>query len=148
MRVVVQRVKYSSCTVENKLISSIDKGFMLLIGFKENDTEAEIEKLLKKVIGLIIFEDEFGKMNKSLLDVNGSILAISQFTLYADCKHGNRPSFTEAMKFDKASQYYDLFCERLRELGFDVKKGIFGADMKIELLNDGPVTILLDSDQL
>ncbi len=148
MRVVVQRVKYSSCTVENKLISSIDKGFMLLIGFKENDTEAEIEKLLKKVIGLRIFEDEFGKMNKSLLDVNGSILAISQFTLYADCKHGNRPSFTEAMKFDKASQYYDLFCERLRELGFDVKKGIFGADMKIELLNDGPVTILLDSDQL
>ena len=148
MRVVVQRVKYSSCIVENKLISSIDKGFMLLIGFKENDTEAEMEKLLKKVIGLRIFEDEFGKMNKSLLDVNGSILAISQFTLYADCKHGNRPSFTEAMKFDKASQYYDLFCERLRELGFDVKKGIFGADMKIELLNDGPVTILLDSDQL
>lgn len=148
MRVVVQRVKYSSCTVENKLISSIDKGFMLLIGFKENDTEAEIEKLLKKVIGLRIFEDEFGKMNKSLLDVNGSILAISQFTLYADCKHGNRPSFTEAMKFDKASQCYDLFCERLRELGFDVKKGIFGADMKIELLNDGPVTILLDSNQL
>ncbi len=148
MRVVVQRVKYSSCIVENKLISSIDKGFMLLIGFKENDTEAEMEKLLKKVIGLRIFEDEFGKMNKSLLDVNGSILAISQFTLYADCKHGNRPSFTEAMKFDKASQYYDLFCERLRELGFDVKKGIFGADMKIELLNDGPVTILLDSEQL
>ena len=148
MRVVVQRVKYSSCIVENKLISSIDKGFMLLIGFKENDTEAEMEKFLKKVIGLRIFEDEFGKMNKSLLDVNGSILAISQFTLYADCKHGNRPSFTEAMKFDKASQYYDLFCERLRELGFDVKKGIFGADMKIELLNDGPVTILLDSEQL
>ena len=148
MRVVVQRVKYSSCIVENKLISSIDKGFMLLIGFKENDTEAEMEKLLKKVIGLRIFEDEFGKMNKSLLDVNGSILAISQITLYADCKHGNRPSFTEAMKFDKASQYYDLFCERLRELGFDVKKGIFGADMKIELLNDGPVTILLDSEQL
>lgn len=148
MRVVVQRVKYSSCTVDNKLISSIDKGFMLLIGFKENDTIDDIEKLLKKVTGLRIFEDEFGKMNKSLLDVNGSILAISQFTLYADCKHGNRPSFTEAMKFDKASSFYDLFCERLLSMGYNVKKGIFGADMKIELLNDGPVTILLDSDQL
>ncbi len=148
MRVVVQRVKHSSCTVDNKLISSIDKGFMLLIGFKETDTNIELEKILKKVTGLRIFEDENGKMNKSLLDVNGSILAISQFTLYADCKHGNRPSFTEAMKFDKAIAYYDLFCEKLVSLGYDVKKGIFGADMKIELLNDGPVTIILDSEQL
>ena len=148
MRVVVQRVINSSVEVDNKIVGKYDKVLMLLVGFTEGDSSKEIDWMVDKVINLRIFEDEFGKMNKSLLDVNGSILAISQFTLYADCKHGNRPSFTEAMKFDKASQYYDLFCERLRELGFDVKKGIFGADMKIELLNDGPVTILLDSDQL
>ncbi len=148
MRVVVQRVKHSGCTVDSKLISSINKGFMLLIGFKNTDTLVELEKVLKKVSGLRIFEDENGKMNKSLKDVNGEILAISQFTLYADSKHGNRPSFTEAMEYKKANEYYDLFCDKLNQLGFVTKKGIFGADMKIDLINDGPVTIILDSDDL
>ena len=148
MRVVVQRVKHSGCTVDSKLISSINKGFMLLIGFKNTDTLLELEKVLKKVSGLRIFEDENGKMNKSLKDVNGEILAISQFTLYADSKHGNRPSFTEAMEYKKANEYYDLFCDKLNQLGFVTKKGIFGADMEIDLINDGPVTIILDSDDL
>ena len=148
MRVVVQRVKHSGCTVDSKLISSINKGFMLLIGFKNTDTLVELEKVLKKVSGLRIFEDENGKMNKSLKDVNGEILAISQFTLYADSKHGNRPSFTEAMEYRKANEYYDLFCDKLNQLGLVTKKGIFGADMKIDLINDGPVTIILDSDDL
>ena len=148
MRVVVQRVKHSGCTVDSKLISSINKGFMLLIGFKNTDTLVELEKVLKKVSGLRIFEDENGKMNKSLKDVNGEILAISQFTLYADSKHGNRPSFTEAMEYKKANEYYDLFCDKLNQLGFVTKKGVFGADMKIDLINDGPVTIILDSDDL
>lgn len=148
MRVVVQRVKHSGCTVDSKLISSINKGFMLLIGFKKTDTLVELEKVIKKVSGLRIFEDENGKMNKSLKDVNGEILAISQFTLYADSKHGNRPSFTEAMEYKKANEYYDLFCDKLNQLGLVTKKGIFGADMKIDLINDGPVTIILDSDDL
>ena len=144
MRVVVQRVKHSGCTVDSKLISSINKGFMLLIGFKKTDTLVELEKVIKKVSGLRIFEDENGKMNKSLKDVNGEILAISQFTLYADSKHGNRPSFTEAMEYKKANEYYDLFCDKLNQLGFVTKKGIFGADMKIDLINDGPVTFWLE----
>lgn len=148
MRVVVQRVKNSGCTVDGNLVSSINKGFMLLIGFKNTDTLVELEKVLKKVAGLRIFEDENGKMNKSLKDVNGEILAISQFTLYADCKHGNRPSFTEAMEFTKANEYYDLFCDKLIQLGYPTKKGVFGGDMKIDLINDGPVTIILDSDDL
>ena len=135
MRVVVQRVKYSSCTIDGVVTGKCGKGFMLLIGFKTTDTLAELEKCAKKVSGLRIFEDENGKMNKSLKDVSGTILAISQFTLYADCKHGNRPGFTDAMEFNKASEYYDLFVKMLRDMDFHVEVGIFGADMKIELLN-------------
>ena len=148
MRVVIQRVRYATCTVDQKLTGQCQKGFMLLIGFKEGDTLESMDKVLKKVIGMRIFEDEFGKMNKSLNDVGGSILAISQFTLYADCKHGNRPGFTEAMNYKKAEEYYKIFCNKLSESGIHVEMGIFGADMKIELLNDGPVTILLDSEEL
>ncbi len=148
MRVVIQRVKYATCTVDGKLTGSCNKGFLLLIGFKNTDTILELEKVSKKVMGMRIFEDENGKMNKSLKDVSGTILAISQFTLYADCKHGNRPGFTDAMEFNMASQYYDDFCNILVKNDYHVEKGIFGADMKIELLNDGPVTILLDSDEL
>lgn len=148
MRVVIQRVKYSSCTIDGKVTGRTDIGFMLLIGFKTTDTIEELQKCQKKVSGMRIFEDENGKMNKSLADVGGTILAISQFTLYADCKRGNRPGFTDAMEFNKASEYYDLFCNMLKDSGLHVEKGIFGADMKIELLNDGPVTILLDTDDL
>ena len=148
MRVVIQRAKYASCTVSNKITGKIDKGFMILVGFKEGDTLDDMDKVLKKVIGLRIFEDENGKMNKSLNDVNGEILAISQFTLYADYRHGNRPGFTEAMRYDMASEYYDLFCDKLNQAGIHTERGIFGADMKIELLNDGPVTIILDSEEL
>ncbi|MBQ9124614.1 MAG: D-tyrosyl-tRNA(Tyr) deacylase [Acholeplasmatales bacterium] len=148
MRIVVQRCKYAKCTVDNEIKGSIDKGFLLFIGFTESDTINELDLLLRKTIGLRIFEDENGKMNRSLKDVNGEILAISQFTLYADCKHGNRPSFTSAMKYDKANEYYELFCKKLEENNIHVERGVFGSDMKIELLNDGPVTIILDSDEL
>ena len=115
---------------------------------KDDDTYDDMKKCLKKVVGLRIFEDENGKMNKSLSDVNGNILAISQFTLYADVKHGNRPSFIEAMGFDIASKMYDDFVQMLRNEGINVQVGIFGADMKISLINDGPVTIIIDSESL
>lgn len=145
MRIVVQRVKEASCTVDNNITGKIEKGFLIFIGFKNDDTEEDMKKCLKKVVGLRIFEDENGKMNKSLADVNGNILAISQFTLYADVKHGNRPSFTDAMEFNKASSMYDEFVSMLRKEGINVEVGIFGADMKISLINDGPVTIIIDS---
>ena len=148
MRVIIQRVKYSKCTINGNVTGKTDLGFMLLIGFNSKDTLDELEKCAKKVYGMRIFEDENGKMNKSLTDVSGTILAISQFTLYADCKHGNRPGFSDAMEFNKASEYYDLFVNMLRDTGLHVETGIFGADMKIELLNDGPVTIILDTDCL
>ena len=148
MRVVVQRVKEASCVVDGNITGACKKGFLLFIGYKNDDTDIEMQKCLKKVSGLRIFEDENGKMNKSLKDVDGSILAISQFTLYADCKHGNRPSFTEAMEFNKANEMYTKFVDLLRKDGFKVETGIFGADMKISLINDGPVTIILDTDNL
>ncbi len=148
MRVVVQRCKYASCVVDNQITGKVDLGYMLLVGFKEDDTLDEINLLVKKVVGLRVFSDSEGKMNLGIKDVGGAILAISQFTLYADCKHGNRPSFTNAMKYDKANEYYSIFCKKLEENGLRVEKGIFGADMKIELLNDGPVTIILDSEEL
>ena len=145
MRIVVQRVKEASCTVDNNITGKIEKGFLIFIGFKNDDTEEDMKKCLKKVVGLRIFEDENAKMNKSLADVNGNVLAISQFTLYADVKHGNRPSFTDAMEFNKASSMYDEFVSMLRKEGINVEVGIFGADMKISLINDGPVTIIIDS---
>lgn len=148
MKIVVQRVKEAACTVDGVVTGKINKGFLLFIGYRNDDTIQIEEKMLKKVLGLRIFEDEAGKMNKSLSDVNGEILAISQFTLYADCKHGNRPSFTEAMKYDIANLRYLDFCDKLAATGINVEKGVFGADMKISLINDGPVTIILDSDNL
>lgn len=148
MRIVIQRVLEASCKVDNQITGKINKGFLLFIGFKNGDTEEDIKKAIYKVSGLRIFEDEFGKMNKSLHDVNGEILAISQFTLYADMSHGHRPSFIEAMKFDLANEYYNKFCNDLEKEGFKVEKGIFGADMKISLINDGPVTIIYDSEQI
>ena len=148
MRVIVQRTLRASVVADGVLTGSIDKGFMLLIGFTHDDTIDEIKLLAKKVIGLRIFEDEFGKINKSLADVNGAILAISQFTLYADCKKGNRPSFTTAMSFEKANEMYLKFCDVLRESSIKVEMGVFGADMKVDFVNDGPVTIILDSNEL
>lgn len=147
MRIVIQRVKSASCTVDNQITGSIEQGFMVLVGFCEDDNEATVSKMAAKLKKLRIFEDENGRMNLGLKDINGSILSISQFTLYADCKSGNRPSFSKAMKADKAIVLYNYF-NKLLEDEFNVAKGIFGSDMKISLLNDGPVTIIMDSKEL
>lgn len=148
MRVVIQRCGYASCRVDGRITGSIQKGFLCLVGFSAGDTLREVELLAKKTAGLRIFEDENHKMNRSLSDVGGEILAVSQFTLYADCRHGNRPSFTQALDFSAANALYDAYCTALEANTIHVERGIFGADMKIELLNDGPVTILLDSRDL
>ena len=134
--------------VNDACIGKIEKGFMLLVGITQDDTLETIQKVAKKCAGLRIFEDEEGKMNLSLEDVQGDILSISQFTLYADCKKGRRPSFVKAAKGEQANALYEAFNEELRTYGIHVETGEFGADMKVELLNDGPVTILLDSDEL
>lgn len=148
MRVVIQRCGYACCRVDGRITGEIQKGFLCLVGFEAKDTLHEVELLAKKTAGLRIFEDENHKMNRSLAEVGGQILAISQFTLYADCRHGNRPSFTQAMDFKTANALYDAYCEALEANTIHIERGIFGADMKIELLNDGPVTILLDSRDL
>ena len=148
MRIVLQRVKEASVTIDGEVHGAINKGYMILVGFNNDDTHEIIDRLVEKVIHLRVFEDENQKMNRSLIDVEGSILSISQFTLYADCKKGNRPSFTNAGKPDLATTLYDPFNQKLQEQGIHVETGIFGADMKIELLNDGPVTIVLDSKEL
>lgn len=147
--VVVTRVKQASCTVNNEIISSIKQGFLLLVGFKNNDTILDLEHVAKKIAKLRIFSDEFDKMNLSLDKVNGEILAISQFTLYGSVKDSNRPSFTESMKYDLANKYYEDFCEMLKkETNTFVYKGVFGENMAIESVNDGPVTIIIDSEKL
>lgn len=148
MRVLIQRVKHASCTVEGKITGKIEQGFLMFVGCCDRDDDSVIAKMAAKASCLRIFEDEQGKMNKSLEDVGGSILSISQFTLYADCRKGRRPSFIDAAKGEKAIVMYDKFNNELRKLGFHVEEGIFGADMKIELLNDGPVTIWLDSETI
>ena len=147
MKAVIQRVKYASVKVDGKTVGSCEKGYMVLLGVAEGDTEAEAELLAKKTANLRVFEDENEKMNLSILDIDGEILAISQFTLCADIKKGNRPSFIGAMAPDKANELYEFYCDKLLENGVKkVDKGVFGADMKVELLNDGPVTILYDTD--
>lgn len=146
MRVLIQRVKYASVTVDGNPVSKIDNGLLALVGFCNDDKAEYIRPMAEKMANLRIFEDDAGKMNLSCIDTSGEILAISQFTLYADCSHGRRPSFTDAMKPDLANEYYEEFVKVLGEiLSKEIKKGIFGADMKVELLNDGPVTIMLDS---
>ncbi len=147
MKVVVQRSKKSKVTINNKVNGSIDKGYVLLVGFTHGDTTDIVDKMINKILNLRIFEDENDKMNLSIKDINGSILSISQFTLYADAKKGNRPSFINAMKPDEASKLYDYFNQELSKY-IEVNTGIFGADMKVEIYNDGPVTIILDSDEL
>lgn len=147
MKAVIQRVSSASVVVEGEKIGECKKGFMILFGAAEGDTENDIELLAKKTANLRVFEDENGKMNLSLLDIDGEALVISQFTLCADLKKGNRPSFIKAMEPEKASLYYDKYCEELLKLGVKkVGKGIFGADMKVSLTNDGPVTICFDTE--
>lgn len=148
MKFVIQRVTSASCTVDGKVTGSIEKGFMVLIGVSDTDTKEIADKMTKKLLGLRIFEDAEGKTNLSLADVNGSLLLISQFTLYADCKKGNRPSFIKAGKPDMASDMYEYIISECKKTVPVVERGIFGADMKIELLNDGPFTIVLDSAEI
>ena len=144
MRVLVQRSLESSVSVDSKVVGKIDKGLVLLVGFTHDDDSNKIDLLVKKVLNLRIFDDENGIMNKSILDVGGSILSISQFTLYADSKKGNRPSYINAMGGEKATFLYDEFNKKLSEY-IHVETGIFGANMKVNITNDGPVTILLES---
>lgn len=146
MKFVIQRVTEASVTVDNEIIGQIGKGFMVLIGVSDSDDETVADKMIKKMIHLRIFEDENGKTNLALADVGGELLLISQFTLYANCKKGNRPSFIEAGKPDKANALYEYIIEKCREQIPNVQKGSFGAEMKVSLLNDGPFTIVLDSD--
>lgn len=147
MKAVIQRVSKASVTVEGKLVSEIQKGYLILLGVMEEDTKEDAEILARKTASLRVFEDEEGKMNLDILKVDGEILAVSQFTLCADLKKGNRPSFTKSAHPDYANELYEYFCSQLLANGVKkVCKGVFGADMKVDLLNDGPVTILYDSE--
>lgn len=149
MKAVIQRVKYASVKVDNKIIGECKQGFMILLGVIDGDTKEDADKLIKKIPVLRIFEDENGKMNKSLLDIEGEILVVSQFTLAADCSHGRRPSFTASAPPDIANELYEYLVGELKTAGVkSVQTGEFGADMAVELLNDGPVTIILDSKEL
>ena len=148
MRAVLTRVKHASVSVDGKVIGQIGEGFLVLLGVTHEDTEAQAVKLADKLTGLRIFEDEHEKMNRSLTDVGGELLIVSQFTLYANCRRGNRPSFTDAAKPALANELYERFCELAEKDVRRVGRGVFAADMKVELLNDGPVTIWLDTDEL
>lgn len=148
MKFVIQRVTHASVTVDEKIVGKINKGFLVLVGVSESDNTAIADKMVDKLTGLRIFEDENEKTNLSISDVNGEFLVVSQFTLYADCRKGNRPSFTLAGKPDKANELYEYIMNRIASKGFHVEHGIFGADMKVELLNDGPFTIVLDSTEI
>lgn len=148
MKFVIQRVKHASVTVDEKVIGKIEKGFLVLIGVSDEDTKEVADKLIKKLVGLRIFEDESGKTNLSLTDVDGSLLLVSQFTLYANCKKGYRPSFIEAGAPDLANEMYEYIISECKKSIPVVERGEFGADMKVELLNDGPFTIILDSREL
>ena len=145
MRVVVQRVKHASVTINGTVNGKINNGFLVLLGVQSTDSEQDVDYLVKKVTNLRIFSDEIDKMNLSLKDVNGELLIVSQFTLYANCKEGNRPSFVEAAKPDIAIPLYEYFVSECKKIIPVVETGIFGADMKVDLLNDGPVTIIMDS---
>ncbi|WP_041556301.1 D-aminoacyl-tRNA deacylase [Carnobacterium sp. 17-4] len=147
MRVVIQRTKHASVSIEESVVGEITHGFVLLVGIEEEDQQDDIEYLVRKISKMRIFEDTQGKMNLSIEDVGGEILSISQFTLHADTKKGNRPSFIKAAKPDTAIPIYDAFNAQLRATGLTVQTGTFGADMQVSLVNDGPVTIIIDSKQ-
>lgn len=144
MKVVVQRSKESSVSINGEIYNKISKGFVVLVGFQEDDTEEDIDYVIKKLVGLRIFDDENGVMNKNIIDIQGEVLSISQFTLHADTKKGNRPSYAKAMNGSIATNMYDLFNQKLNEF-IPVKTGIFGSDMMVSINNDGPVTIIIDS---
>ncbi len=148
MKFVIQRVSRASCEVNGKITGEIKKGFLVFIGISDSDTKETADKMIKKLIGLRIFEDGNGKTNLSLRDVNGGLLLISQFTLYADCKKGNRPSFVKAGKPDAANALYEYIISCCKKEIPAAETGVFGADMKISLLNDGPFTIILDSEEI
>ncbi|CUX48673.1 D-aminoacyl-tRNA deacylase [Clostridium sp. C105KSO13] len=148
MKFVIQRVTEASVTVDEKVIGEIKKGFLVLIGISDSDTQGTADKLIRKMTGLRIFEDANGKTNLSLSDVSGSLLLVSQFTLYANCKKGNRPSFIEAGKPDMANALYEYIIEKCRKTVPIVQTGSFGAEMKVSLINDGPFTIILDSENI
>ena len=144
MKIVVQRVKNAQVEVDKKIVGKIEKGFMVLLGVTHTDTKAEADYLVKKLCKLRVFTDENEKMNLALKDVGGELLIVSQFTLYADCTQGNRPSFINAAKPEQANELYEYFCQKCKKNGIKVEKGIFGADMKVSLVNDGPVTIIIE----
>lgn len=144
MKLVVQRVKEAKVEVDEKMVGKINKGFLVLIGITHEDEKEQADYLVKKLCNLRVFEDENGKMNLGLKDIKGELLIVSQFTLYADCSNGNRPSFTNAAKPEKANELYEYFCKECEKNNIKVEKGIFGADMKVSLINDGPVTIIIE----
>ena len=147
MRVIVQRCEKASVKVENRVVGKIDYGMMILVSFTHSDTEKEIDYLVNKIVNLRIFDDENGVMNKSILDIKGSILSISQFTLHADTKKGNRPSYINALNGSEAVKLYDLFNQKLSNY-LKVETGIFGAEMKVDFINDGPITICLEKEKV
>lgn len=145
MKLVIQRVANATVKVEGETIGEIEKGFLVLVGIKQGDTTELADILVKKLCNLRVFEDENNKMNLSIKDINGKLLIVSQFTLYADCKKGNRPSFIEAERPEVAESLYEYFKQKCKEQEIEVQSGIFGADMKVSLLNDGPVTIIIEA---
>lgn len=146
MRLILQRVSEGKVTIEGKVHGRIQKGYVVLVGFGQDDEVALLKPMVDKMLNLRVFEDDKGKMNLSLLDIGGEILSISQFTLYANCRHGRRPGFTDALSPEKAIPLYAQFNQMIKDNGVKVEEGIFGADMKVEIQNDGPVTIILDSE--
>lgn len=148
MKVVIQNVINASVSINNKIVGSISRGFCIFVGFKDGDDKKVIDKMVNKIVSLRLFNDENGKTNLSLKDINGEILSISQFTLYGSVKDGRRPAFLMAMRPENASTLYDYFNVQLKATGFKVETGVFGADMKVELINDGPFTMILDSEEL
>lgn len=148
MKLLIQRSKKSKVLVDNKIVGEIEKGLVVLVGFTHKDTIDDIKKITKKLVNLRIFDDDNHIMNKSILDVKGQILSISQFTLYADCKKGNRPSYINSMKANEAKKLYELFNEEIKKYNIHLETGFFQSDMLVEISNDGPVTIILESEEL